>query len=978
MNIKNINKTFITKIGDAAQMRRFIILALVISIGLFSNWVLHAQQATPTITKGKQSDLKRMTATFSGNVLWKGQDLSHTNVSVYRDEKLKDLYTSGISKAGTGEFTLRVEPGRYYIVAYVDVDHSGKFDEGDGYGVLGVKDWSDGSQKHVAIEIGAHTAIKGIQIPITARLQNIDEKQTLVPSTAYRPSEYQQFKTALSKATSGLRGTLTNLNEKETDQSQRIILAYTDTSWKYRAGIALVDEKTNNWEIRLRPGKYYLMAIVDRNASNKLDDGDTFGFYGIKDFKERGAFPEPVLVKPNAFVDDIEIHLSATYAAKNIINNKENTTIIFGRVYPIPQTETEVRIEVYDDPAFVKPIATTITKPDGTYKLQLPSGEYYILANHDFDGNGRYSTGDRLGGLGTESITTKPPAAVAFDTGETRAVNVQLSAQYDAEGQLVPLNEVDIERPIVNLGPTPPADIVPEGEMGSITGKVTTFFATQKTKLKNEEPTSETDIPVPDGILSLSTSPDFTDPMMVPLFLDENGRYLIDVKPGQYYILAVVDNNKDGQSGTSDGIGVYGTHQPVRGNPAPVTVFAGKITPHVDIDIMAAYVDENGTMSEIADGGRWNISRMFGEPEDIFKYTRQGKLIEEWMYWTVGIGFQFEAQGAGWILKNRTEFDPKTQNIKEASETSEVEEQKKETGTDPEIPLSVGLNGFSIASQPISIYYSHDGVVWRIAPATADDIGLNNLRSVPIDSRASPLGPGFRPSVSENGMLVYHDFDRNVVLRDTQSGKSTIYLDNRKLAEDVAISADGEYIAYSHKETNDRKRIIIQHLRSEKTFRIPSTAREMTNPAWRADGKLLAYATAGSIENPAADTNRNIYAYDHVNNSVEPIVISPADDAEPAWHPSDPNTLVFTRQIEDDIPQIWIVSFSTTGKRTEGQITKMGGTRPVWIPSEGQWILYENNGQLWTVDPLTPGSEAPLMSNGKPVFGYQPAAISIE
>ena len=968
-------------------MRSFVVIVLVTCFGLLNNWILQAQQTTPLVTTGNQPDFKRMTSQLSGEVIWKGYDLSHTNVSVYRDEKLKDIYTSGVSKLGTGAFTLRVEPGRYYLVAYVDVDGSGKFDEGDGYGVLGVKDWQDEKQKHVAIEIGENTSIKGIQIPITARLQRIDETQKLVPATAYKPSEYQQFKTDLARATSGVRGTLKYTEKTELGQEQRLILAYTDTSWKYRAGIAAVEEKTGNWELRLKPGKYYLMAIVDKNKSNKLDEGDIFGFYGIKDIYKKGAFPEPVLVKPNAFLENLEIHLSSTYTVKrDTTESSTGTSIITGRVYPIPQTPTEIRLEVYENSAFIKPIATTVTKPDGTYRLQLPPGEYYIIANHDADGDGRYSKGDMLGGLGTESITTKQPTAVVFEVGETSEVNILLSAHYDTEGQLAAMIDPNINPSAVGLGANMSSDVAQEEMMGSITGKVTSFFAKTNTKSKQDNALSESDIPVPDGILSLSTTPDFTASMMVPLFLDENGRYLVDVKPGRYFILAVVDHNRDGKSGIADGIGVYGTHQPVRGTPAPVTVLEGKITPHVDIDIMASYVDETGTMSELSDGGRWNIARIHGEPEDIFKYTQQGKQIEEWMYWTKGISFKFEADGAGWKLKDSNEFAPNTQNISEQNaqniseqtETPDTKKQTKENDTTTVTPNIEELGGFSLTAASVSIFFSHDGVLWRIAPTTADDIKLNAFRDVPVDSRLAPLGSGFRPSASVNGTLVYHDFDNNIIIRDIATGKSKVYFDSRALAEDVTISPDGEYIAFSRNEPNDRKRIIIQNIRSKKMFLIPSTAREMTNPAWSVDGQLLAYATAGTIENPAANTNRNIYAYNHANNGVEPIVISPADDAEPSWHPSDPNTLVFSRGNDESLRQIWVVHFTTTGKRTEQQITEMGGSRPVWVPPNGRWILYENNGQLWTVDMQTPGSESPLMSNGKVVFGYQPIAVTVE
>ena len=868
-----------------------------------------------------------------------------------------------------------MEPGRYYLVAYVDVDNSGKFDEGDGYGVLGVKDWQDAAQKHQAVDIGANGVLKGIQIPITARLQKIGDEQKLVATSIYQPSESHRFKTELTRATSGCRGTLKYVKAPESSKVPQLILAYTDTSWKYRAGIAVVDAKTGQWELRLKPGKYYLMAIVDKNSSNKLDTGDTFGFYGVTDMHKRGAFPEPILIKPNTFTENLEIQISATYTTKHQSKNQKNTAIISGRVTPIPQTETEVRVEVYPTSALVNPIVSAVADSEGMFRFQLPPGEYYLIANHDADGDGRYSEGDTLGALGTDSIATTPPAAVVFDAGETRAANIQMSARYDAEGQLVAITGNGLTG---NLAMNASTDAASEEPVGSITGKITSFFASRTAKKDSEKPTAENQERVPDGILSLSTTPDFSSPMWMPLFIDEEGRYHVDVKPGRYYIMAVVDQNSDGQSGTADGIGIFGTHQPVRGTPAAVTVFPGKMTPHVDIDILASYVDEKGTMAELEDGGRWNIARRFGEPEDIFKYTQNGKMVEEWMYWTKGITFNFEADGAGWKLKDQNKFEPRTQNISKETETPEEDKQNNENTPKTEQSKSTDVNGFSIAAESVFIYYSHEGVLWRIAPAGTADVAANVLRDVPIDTRVAPLSVGFRPSASENGTLVFHDFDDNVIIRDIRTGKNMVLLDNRQLAEDVAISPDGEYIAYAQTAPTKRKRIVIQSLRSEKVFRIPSTAVEMSNPAWRSDGELIAYATAGSIENPKANENRNIYAFDNVSNSVEPIVISPADDAEPAWHPDDQRTLAFSRGEDGNPRQIWIVTFDANGKPTEEQITEMGGSRPVWVPPNGRWILYENNGQLWTIDMQTPGSETPLMSNGKAVFGYQPIAVWVE
>ena len=109
---------------------------------------------------------------------------------------------------------------------------------------------------------------------------------------------------------------------------------------------------------------------------------------------------------------------------------------------------------------------------------------------------------------------------------------------------------------------------------------------------------------------------------------------------------------------------------------------------------------------------------------------------------------------------------------------------------------------------------------------------------------------------------------------------------------------------------------------------------------------------------------------------VEPIVVSPTDDAQPAWAPANPNQLAFTRT-DGNHQQIWLITYSDDGVPTEQQLTQKGGSHPVWIPPNGRWILYENNGQLWKIDPKNPGStEAPLLHNGQIVFGHEPAVVS--
>ena len=873
-------------------MKRLMPLTLAMSIGFISaifSQSLSAQENPAT---------RRMTATLAGNVIWEGQDLSHTSVSVYRDEQLKSLYISGIPQLGDGRFTLRVEPGRYYVVAYVDVDKSGNFDAGDGLGIFGITDWTDQAEKYQFIEIDHGQKITDVEIPITARATQIQGKVKIVPLSQYAPSQLQQFQTALRTATSGCRGTL-NFGEALGNR-KALILAYTDLSWKYRAGITPVTE-TGTWSLNLLPGKYYLMAIVDNNSTNKLDTGDNFGFYGVADMRKRGEFPEPVLISPNKFTEDIEIAITATYQTRRR-TLAENTSVLTGHV-SLPEDAT-AQVEVYAEPALITPIASGETAAGGIFRIALPPGEYYVIVNFDADKDGRYTEGDGLGGYGTLDITTQPPAPIVLRKNENRDIELLISARYDANG---------------HLHAAPPG-IETHIEQGKLAGHI----IWDGHQIKN-------------GILTLSYMPDFSAPIAMPISVAGDGSYEVNVLPGIYYVMAVMDANNDGTTGITDGVGIYGTHRPARGEPTPVNVFPGQTTAHIDIDILASYIDEDGNMAEIEDGGRWQIRKRYGEPEDIFRLTRNGRVNEEWRYWTKGLGFLWRANGAGWELGNEESFTPKADLTADATATDT-----------PERRL------------PGHIYFTYDGIIWGLAP----------------DGSNAPLGAGHNPTVANDGTLTFQDTEGNVIVRSHEHLNGALLLDSRQLARDVAISPDAAYLAYVRPEIGNRSRVIIRHISTESEFIVPSTALQSFTPAWNSDGTVLAYVTAGTVENPN-DTGplRNIYAFDQVTMGVEPIVVSAADDTDPTWSPVDPNRLAFTRT-ESDYPQIWLITYSDAGSPEEQQLTQRGGSHPVWIAPQGRWLLYENNGQLWQIDTENPETtEAPLLSNGKVVFGQEPAVL---
>ena len=888
-------------------MKRLTLLLLTISIGLAGAAFCQTQE---------DATARRMTATLAGRVVWKGQDLSHTSVSVYRDEALQQVYISGIPQLGDGQFTLRVEPGRYYLVAYVDVDKSGSFDTGDGLGMFGITDWNDKGQNKQVIEVRGSEKIRGLEIQITARATYIDGEPQVVSISEYAPSQFQQFQTELRKATSGCSGTIrfqrpAPENPKSVRRgSTALVLAYTDLSWKYRAGIARVTD-VGNWTLNLPPGKYYLMAIVDNNNTNKLDTGDDFGFYGVADIRKRGNFPQPVLVSPSKFTENIEVTITATYQTRKK-NQEKATSTLSGIVSPVPK-DGSARIEIYSDAALVTPVASAETGPGGTFRFTLPPDEYYVIANLDADKDGRYSKGDGLGGYGTVDITTQPPSVLTLTENDTQEIELVISARYDANGL---------------LHATPPS-IETHIEQGSIAGRV--IWDGQS---------------IQQGILTLSYTSDFRTPIAMPISVASDGSYQVSVLPGSYYVMAIMDANNDQMTGLADGVGIYGTRHPVRGEPTAVGVFPGETTAHIDIEILAVYIDRDGNMAEIDDGGRWEIRKRYGEPEDIFRMTRNGRLNEEWKYWTKGLSFLWKANGAGWESGNMETFTPKAGIDIEVRNPSTIETVE---------PLSA------------FIYFAYDDVIWGISP----------------DGNSVPLGIGHNPTVANDGTLVYQDRDGNIIVRNRDMPDGGLLLDRRQMADDAAISPDAKYVAYTRPELGNRSRVVIRHIPSESEFVVPSTAMQSFMPAWNSNSTMLAYVTVGTIENPDAmfttdgEQKRNIYAFDQVAQRIEPIVISPdTDDIEPTWSPANPNELAFTRRV-GDYQQIWRITYSNDGVPVEQQLTRKGGSHPVWVPPEGRWVIYENSGQLWKIDTMNPETtETALMHNGQVVFGGEPAAAT--
>ena len=905
------------------QLRRswLIFSIAVIFITLFTDQVC-TQQSTPVETDEAMIEdfAERATSGLKGKVIWDGQDLSQTTVQIYKDKGLKNLYT-GVTQLNSGEFEVRVEPGHYYLVAFVDLNRSGKFDIGDGMGIFGITNWDDSNQQKQTVKVANRQVIRGLDIIITARMQSVDGQGQIVSLSDYQEDPLEQFKSELGLISSGIKGQVTY--EGQASFKNALVFVYTDLSWKYRAGETQV-AADGSFTLNLMPGKYYLMAIIDRNNTNLFDSGDALGIYGVTDLREEQAFPQPVLVSPNQFVSNLHI----TITGKQTISGQVvpiNAPV--GKADPAviatAQVTGEVRwtgnslegsvIQVFREAALLKEVHQVGVNEDGKFSLQLPPGDYYLMANVDADGDGRYSSGDGLGGYGTADITRIPPSALTLVAGTNPEIIIFVSARSNTDGQLEAIAEGAID--------------LSQDNSGGISGQIRWDGKAFK-----------------EGILSISETPDFRSPVAISLNLEDDGRYEVSIPPGDYYVMAVVDLDGDRKSGLQDGVGIYGTRHPVRSKELQrVSVFSDYITPHIDIEIFAMYIDVEGNIAEIEDGGRSAIKVQYGTPEDVFQFTRFGRQIEEWCYWTQGVRFRFEAVGAGWKLQTRKDFEPTTEALEQLKQLEQQSQQPS-----PDEPETTPLNAL--------IYYNFDDIIWECMPTT----GIQQ-----------PLAAGRRPTASLDGRLTHIDLEGNVILHDSETPQGRLLLDRRELAKDVTISPEGAYLAFARQEMG-RRHIYIRHIASQEEIPIPSTAQEMFTPAWNRTGDLLAYSTRGSIENPEASTDRNIYSYAYITGRVEPISIGPEDDAEPAWSPSDPNLLVFSRA-EGQHRQIWLVELSPQGKPNVQQLTRYGGEKPVWLP-DGSAVLYETNGQLWQIS-KDASENRPVMFNGQVIFGREPYTI---
>jgi hypothetical protein len=800
-------KIYISKYLEVFLMRKVFCFVSILFLALILN--VNANVPLPALDEGnpqpQQSDNK---CWVSGRIVWQNHNLKNATVQLFKDQKLKEIYTKGLLRDPEGIYALELDdPGTYYIVAFVDDNGNDKIDTGDGMGIFGVMDWSDSKQQPEPLKLTKGAKLSGVDVVITGIA---NEQGHIVPISS----------SGSANITTGISGKLILPSDPNYKFTNTLIFVYTDPTWNNRV-TKVQASQTGEYAISLPVGKYYVLAIIDENSSNLLDADDRFGVWGMTRF---GMSPKPIEVTEGGVKTNRNIMIIGRMNKSGkpvplykVANVPENTLLqknvsISGKVVWAGHELKNAMVQAYDDPSMTFAVAKAKTDNDGNFKMDIPEGEYYITAGIDSDGNGQYTKGDGIGVYGAEDATSQTPKKLIINKDFKDEVNILVTAEFDDSGQLKPIidSKQEDEKKVEAKSDT---DLPVTGIKGKI------LWSDHK---------------LSDITLVFSKDSSFKEGFKVPIKLDKDGAYACSTDPGVHYLMAMVDTNGNEQTDADDGIGFYGTGYLGEGHwgeSQSVTVLESRVTPYVNINI-TAIIGDDGKPSATPDG----VRAYYGDPNDIFNTD---KTTQEWWYWTRGIAFTFNKIDEVWKLVDVYSFTPREVPSKNTLEN-------KANGiiyyTLDENIWAVdgdGLNRKRIASG-VSVTGTFDGDKLLLFDRY-NGLGLFSA----YDQKMTKLGwlqivP--QPSLSNDG--------KSVALTRESKGNKQIIIINIETGNEMKIpgenldmscpswSPDGELLAYSvsipsiPEQPNPNRDIYYYDLVAKRTERVTSTTQDDFDPAW--------------------------------------------------------------------------------------------------------------------------------------------------
>ncbi|MBM3211610.1 hypothetical protein FJZ33_05290, partial [Candidatus Poribacteria bacterium] len=202
-------------------------------------------------------------------------------------------------------------------------------------------------------------------------------------------------------------------------------------------------------------------------------------------------------------------------------------------------------VEVFKDPQFKNLYSRALLlKPDGIYAISIEDpGTYYLVAFVDHNDNSTFDTGDAMGiyGVSDWANPNQKPKPLKLEKGaKLTGIDIPITAVVDSQGRVNPLSAFD------------------SSFSSGISGKV----------IWPDNNTSG-------AIVFVYSDPTWNN-RIAQTEAREYGRYEIQVPPGRYYVIAVIDENHTNLLDAGDKFGIWGMTR-FGAFPKPIKVEEGQM-----------------------------------------------------------------------------------------------------------------------------------------------------------------------------------------------------------------------------------------------------------------------------------------------------------------------------------------------------------------------------------------------------------------
>ncbi len=374
-----------------------------------------------------------------GYICWPGHDLTNAQVRV-TDAENGRLVTVGPTESASGNFMVALPPGRYRMMAVVDVNANGQLDSGDAMGFYGITDASNSVQSPPPLIIDPGALSTGVVIDISMECANDPGEETKLKPLLVSPSPLLR---------AGGRAVVSGRCQTVLDDGPPIYVLL-DAAFPRAPSAAAPCDAEGNFSVELPPAGYFLIAAQDLNGSGMIDEGDLIGIVG---YSEEMARNMPLVrLEMDQELTEVEVPVSWGVGADGLlIKDAGAVTGPRLQIGSLPAIVTGkvcngwwpgATVTFFGDPQLQDRIAQVKCDAAGRFCAALQAASYYISATFDANGDGKLGPGDRAGFYGLDDpAQTGAPPPLSLQPGQIATdIDIPLLIEVPAHDQTAPQN----------------------------------------------------------------------------------------------------------------------------------------------------------------------------------------------------------------------------------------------------------------------------------------------------------------------------------------------------------------------------------------------------------------------------------------------------------------------------------------------------------------------------------------------------------